>query len=67
MAVTIAGIGLLAGGCAPPAKFVTAITNSHDQIKFLYVQGPSQGIVKCAVGPGGALTQCREMAVSLED
>jgi hypothetical protein len=64
-AVTIAA--LTVGGCAAPAKVITAITNNTDQIKFLYVQGNSQGIIKCSVGPAGALSQCREMAVVLAD
>ncbi|MFT3765718.1 MAG: hypothetical protein QM820_09405 [Minicystis sp.] len=67
IAAILAAIGIAAGGCAPPAKVVTAITNSREQVKFLYVQGESQGIVKCAVGPSGALSQCREMAVALEE
>ena len=58
---------LVVSGCAAPAKFITAITSSNDQIKFLYVQGGGQGIIKCAIGPAGALTQCREMAVILGD
>lgn len=58
---------LAAGGCAAPAKVITAITNTNDQIKFLYVQGNSQGIIKCAVGAAGALSQCREMTVVLAE
>ena len=58
---------LAGGGCAAPAKVITAITNNNDQIKFLYVQGNSQGIIKCTVGAAGALSQCREMAVVLAE
>ena len=53
--VVLTALGLAAAGCAPQAKVVTAITNSTDQVKFLYVQGASQGIIRCTVGPGGAL------------
>ena len=60
-------LALTAGGCVTPAKYITAITNSNDQIKFLYVQGTRQGIIKCSVGQAGALSQCREMAVVLGD
>lgn len=66
-ALTLALFGAGAGGCAAPAKVIKAITNNNDQIKFLYVQGTSQGIIKCTVGPAGALTQCREMAVVLAE
>lgn len=68
-AVTLAlALGPLgASGCAAPAKVITAITNNNDQIKFLYVQGNSQGIIKCTVGAAGALSQCREMAVVLAE
>lgn len=60
-------LALGAGGCVTPAKYITAITNANDQIKFLYVQGSRQGIIKCIVGQAGALSQCREMAVVLSD
>ena len=66
-AVTLALTLLGAGGCAAPAKVITAITNNNEQIKFLYVQGNSQGIIKCTVGAAGALSQCREMAVVLAE
>lgn len=64
-AVTLAA--LTAGGCAAPAKVITAITHNNQQIKFLYVQGTSQGIIKCSIGAEGALSQCREMAVVLAE
>ena len=60
-------LALTVSGCVTPAKYITAITSSNDQIKFLYVQGSSQGIIKCAIGPAGALTSCRPMAVVLGD
>jgi hypothetical protein len=65
LAVTLAA--LAAGGCAAPAKVIKAITSNTDQIKFLYEQGNSQGIIKCTVGAAGALSQCREMAVVLAE
>jgi hypothetical protein len=63
----LVGSALGLAGCAPQAKIITAITSSNDQIKFLYVQGGGQGIVKCAVAPDGALGKCRDMAVVLEE
>lgn len=66
-AVAVGLAALTGGGCAAPAKVITAITNTHEQIKFLYVQGSSQGIIKCSIGPAGALSQCREMAVVLAE
>jgi hypothetical protein len=66
MGAALAG-ALAVSGCAAPAKVITAITSNTDQIKFLYVQGTGQGIIKCAIGPAGALSQCREMAVVLAE
>ena len=63
----IAGALLALGGCAARAKVITAITNNNDQIKFLYVQGDSQGIIKCGVAAVVALSKCRDMAVVLEE
>lgn len=57
---------LALAGCAAPAKSITAITGSQAQLKFLYVQGDKQGIIKCAIGPEGALSNCREMSVILD-
>jgi len=54
-------------GCTPPAKIVTHISSARDQIKFLYQQGAAQGVVKCQVGPDGALAQCRNMAINVDD
>ncbi len=54
-------------GCARAPRVVTAITYSRDQIKFLYNEGGSQGILKCKVNPGGALSECRPIGVKLED
>jgi hypothetical protein len=55
-------------GCAPPPpKLVVHITNARDQIKFLYVQGNGQGVLKCQVAPDGALTQCRDIVVAIDD
>ena len=55
------------GGCASSARVVTAITSSRDQIKFLYVEGTDQGVIKCKVASDGAIGQCRQMAVAYED
>lgn len=66
-AALIGGALLALGGCAAPAKVITSITNNNDQIKFLYVQGSAQGIIKCGVAADGALSKCRDMAVVLEE
>jgi hypothetical protein len=66
-AALLGGSLLALGGCGAPAKVITAITNNNDQIKFLYVQGGSQGIIKCGVAADGALSKCRDMAVVLEE
>ena len=66
-AALIGGALLALGGCAAQAKVITAITSNNDQIKFLYVQGGSQGIIKCGVATDGALSKCRDMAVVLEE
>jgi hypothetical protein len=58
---------LTTGGCAASAKVITSITSSNSQIKFLYRQGGGQGIIKCEVASGGALTNCREMAIVLDE
>lgn len=62
----LVGIASMIGGCASP-RVVTAVTSSRDQIKFLYVEGSDQGVIKCNVAGDGALAGCRRMAVSLED
>ena len=65
-AAIFAGVALSLGGCAARAKVITGITSANDQIKFLYVQGQHQGLVKCTVGAEGALSKCHEMVVVLE-
>jgi hypothetical protein len=62
----LVGLASMIGGCASP-RVVTAVTSSRDQIKFLYVEGNDQGVIKCNVAGDGALSSCRRMAVSLED
>lgn len=53
-------------GCARP-RVVTAITGRGDQMKFLYVEGNEQGLVRCKVAPDGALSGCQNVAVALEE
>ena len=62
----LVGLALSATGCAQP-KVITAVTSANDQIKFLYVEGSKQGVMKCKVGTDGALSQCRKMAVVFKD
>lgn len=66
-AIAIVAFGALAAGCAPPAKVVTKISSARDQIKLLYVQGDTQGVLKCQVGADGALSRCRDMAIQLDE
>ena len=54
-------------GCTKQPRVVTAITYSRDQIKFLYAEGAEQGVIKCKMNPGGALSECRPISVSLEE
>lgn len=54
-------------GCGSSARVVTAITSSRDQIKFLYIEGSDQGVIKCKVAGDGSLGECRQMAVVYED
>lgn len=56
-----------ATGCAGSPRVVTAITSSRDQVKFLYIEGSDQGVIKCKVGGDGTLGQCRQMAVTFQD
>ena len=52
--------------CAGP-KLVAGTTATKDQMKFLYVQGGGQGIIKCGVTADGKLSNCREIPVNLKD
>lgn len=53
-------------GCANP-RVVRGITSRADQVKFLYIQGGDTGIVRCQMGADGALSNCHNVAVVLED
>lgn len=64
--VVAAGLAFALGGCAKP-RVIQAITGRQDTMKFLYVEGNDQGIVRCKVGPDGALSQCQAVAVALEE
>lgn len=66
VALMVFGLALM-GGCASSPRVVTAITSSRDQVKFLYVEGNDQGVIKCKVGGDGALGQCRQMTVTYQD
>lgn len=58
---------LLGGaGCTPP-KVVTQITGARNQLKFLIVQGNRQQVVKCQMGADGALSDCKQMQLVLQD
>lgn len=53
-------------GCGS-ARVCRGITSRGDEVKFLYYQGGATGVVKCRLGPDGALTGCHPMKVVLED
>ncbi len=61
-----AGLAFALAGCAKP-RVVQAITGRQDHLKFLYVEGSEQGIVRCKVGPDGALSACQAVSVALEE
>ena len=59
-------MALMTAGCSQP-RVVRGITSRADQAKFLYIEGGDTGVVKCQLGTDGALSNCRQMTVSLED
>ena len=62
----LVAIALGAVGCGSP-RVVRGITSRADQVKFLYIEGGDTGVVKCELGPDGALSNCRPMTVALDD
>ncbi len=61
-----ASLALSSAACASP-RVISGITSSRDQIKFLYQEGSSQGVLKCKVAPDASLSECRQMAVTIQD
>ncbi len=60
-------LSLFAASCASP-RVITASTGTKEQIKFLYVQGKDQGVIKCKFADKtGHLTSCKEMTLLLQD
>jgi hypothetical protein len=59
-------MALAAVGCGSP-RVVRGITSRADQVKFLYIEGSTTGVIKCQVAPDGTLSNCRPMTVALED
>lgn len=53
-------------GCAGP-RVIRGITSRSDQVKFLYTQDDKTGLVRCQIGADGALSNCRDVAVVLEN
>jgi hypothetical protein len=54
-------------GCGAGPRYITRSTGSKGQVKFLYQDGKGgQGIVKCKVGDGGDLYECRPVEIILE-
>lgn len=63
----LAALVVLASGCASP-RYIAASTGSKGQVKFLHIDNDGeQGIVKCDVAEDGDLSNCRHVAVVLED
>lgn len=59
------GLAMLTG--CMNTRYIAASTGSGDQIKFLYVdQGGNQGVIKCNKAADGALSECRQMRLTLE-
>lgn len=70
-AVSLAAGLIGAGGCSHP-RIVTNTSVARGQMKILYQENKTfgrteQGIIKCDVGGDGSLTNCRRMALKLED
>jgi hypothetical protein len=64
--VVAIAVALSTAACAAP-RVVSGITSSRDQIKFLYQEGDSQGVIKCKVATDGSLSDCHHMAVVTQD
>ena len=67
----LALVSTAATGCTYP-RVVRGITSRGDSVKFLYQQNKflgstEQGVIRCKVGAEGALSDCRNMTVTLED
>ena len=66
----VAALGMAVfSGCAPRRKLVNLISSREGQIKLGYVDTltEGQGIIKCAVGDDGSLSECRELMVSFAE
>jgi hypothetical protein len=59
------GLGGLVAGCAAP-RLCRGVTSRGDEVKFLYYEGGNTGVIKCKMGPDGALADCHPMTVELE-
>jgi hypothetical protein len=53
-------------GCSSP-RLVRGITSRANEVKFLYYEGGDTGVIKCRLGPDGAMSDCHPMSVTLED
>lgn len=64
-----AGLMVAVGACSSP-RAVTKITGNSSNIKFVYHQskflGSETGIVKCDLGQGNLLTNCRDVNLTFE-
>ena len=61
-----AAMALSTVGCAAP-RVISGITSSRDQIKFLYQEGSSQGVLKCKIAADASLSECHQMVVTIQD
>ena len=66
----LAGALAMLSGCAGP-KVVSAMTSRNDTIKFVYFQnrflGGQQGVIECKAAADGALSECKELALTFAD
>ena len=67
VALTTLALSAVVTGCAGSPRVVTAITSSRDQVKFLYIEGNGQGVIKCKVAADGTLGECHPMTVTFQD
>jgi hypothetical protein len=64
-------LGLVAGcalatGCAAP-KIVTGITSRPGQMKFLYQQSNTQGLVQCSTADNGDIKECTNKPIVFKE
>ena len=64
--LVLVALAALSGACSSP-RLVRGITSRNDELKFLYYEGGTTGVIKCKLAADGALSECRPMQIALED